>query len=82
MTIGTEEPERTLGVAGLAIWDAVMVRVVRVIRSGIIIANTSNLEIISIPSLCLATRMPIAILSAAFDTFRGKDSSRVSLLVC
>ncbi len=86
MTIGTEgiplHPERMLEVTGLAIWDAVMVRVVRAIRSGIIIANTSNQEIISIPSLCLATRMPIAIVSAAFGTFRGNDRARVSLLVC
>jgi hypothetical protein len=82
MTIGTEDPERTFGVTGLAIWDAVMVRVLRAIRSGIIIANTSNLEIISIPSLCPATRMPIAIVSASFGTFRGNDRARVSLLVC
>ena len=85
-TIGSEDIpqqlERMLGVTGLAIWDAFMVRGVRAIRSGIIIANNSNQEIISIPRLNLATGILIAIVSAAFGTFRGNDRARVSLLVC
>lgn len=85
MTIGTEDipqrPERPLGVIALTIWDGVMVGVVPAIRSGIIIANTSNQESISILTLCLATGIPIVIVSAAFGTFRGNDHARVSLLV-
>jgi len=50
--MGTEDipqrPERPLGVTTLAIWDGVMVGVVPAITSGIIIANTSNQESISI----------------------------------
>ena len=58
-----------------------MVGVVPATRSGIIIANTPNQENISILTLCLATGIPIAIVSAAFGTFRGNDHARVSLLV-
>ena len=83
--MGTEDisqrPERPLGVTALAIWDGVMVGVVPAISSGIIIANTSNQESISILTLCLATGIPIAIVSAAFGTFRGNDRARLSLLV-
>ncbi len=83
--MGTEDipqrPERPLGVTALTIWDGVMVGVVPAIRSGIIIANTSNQESISILTLCLATGIPIAIVSAAFGTFRGNDRARLSLLV-
>lgn len=74
-----QRPERPLGVTVLTIWDGVMIGVVPAIKSGIIIANTTNQESISLLTLCLATGIPIAIISAAFGTFRGNKSRQSKL---
>jgi hypothetical protein len=76
----TPRPERPLGVTILTIWDGITAGVVPVITNMILVVQESNIDQISLVTLCLTVGIPIGIITVSLGTFLGNDRARLFLL--
>lgn len=76
----TPRPERPLGVSILTIWDGVTAGVIPVITNMILVVQESNIDQISLVTLCLAVGIPIGIITVSLGAFTGNDRARLFLL--